>query len=133
MNRTKFLMNYYIVRKLYLLIRSLKKSQNFTLSNNSLSTDLNLSKFVFYRSSVVGLQALNSNAIPVFYSDSDNNLLNVIPQDFEIFYTVRTFKDALHLVRGNEIKKSIEDNKKIFATLFSELMYQNLDDILINN
>ena len=119
--------------KLYLLIRNLKKSQNFTLSNNPLSTDLNLSKFVFYRSSVVGLQALNSNAIPVFYSDSDNNLLNVIPQDFEIFYTVKTFKDALDLIRGNEIKKSIEDNKKIFSTLFSELMYQNLDDVLINN
>ena len=69
----------------------------------------------------------------MFYSDSDNNLLNVIPQDFEIFYTVRTFKDALDLVRGNDIKKSIEDNKKIFATLFSELIYQNLDDVLINN
>ena len=119
--------------RVYLPIRNLKKSQNFILSNNSLSADLNLSKFVFYRSSVVGLQALNSNAIPVFYSDSDNNLLNVIPQDFEIFYTVRTFKDALDLVRGNDIKKSIEDNKKIFATLFSELIYQNLDDVLINN
>ena len=119
--------------KLYLLIRSLKKSQNFTLSNNSLSTDLNLSKFVFYRSSVVGLQALNSNAIPVFYSESDNNLLNVIPQNFEIFYTIRTLKDALDLVKSNEIKKSIEDNKKIFATLFSEIIYQNLDGVLINN
>lgn len=119
--------------KFYLLIRSLKKSQNFTLSNNSLSTDLNSSKFVFYRSSAVGLQALNSNAIPVFYSDSDNNLLNVIPQNFEIFYTIRTLKDALDLVRANEIKKLIKDNKKIFATLFSELTYQNLDDVLINN
>ena len=119
--------------RVYLLIRNLKKLQNFTLSDNSLSTDLNLSKFVFYRSSVVGIQALNWNAIPVFYSDSDNNLLNVIPQNFEIFHTVRTFKDALDLVSGNDIKKSTEDNKKILVTLFSELMYQNLNNILINN
>jgi len=119
--------------RVYLLIRNLKKLQNFTLSNNSLSKDLNLSKFVFYRSSVVGLQVLNSNAIPVFYSDLDNNLLNVIPENFEIFHTVITFKDALDLVNDNDIKKSIEDNKKILATLFSELMYQNLDYILIKH
>jgi hypothetical protein len=117
----------------YLLIRSLERKQNFSLSNNSLSTDLNLAKFVFYRSSAVGLQALNSSAIPIFYSDQDNYMLNVIPPNSETFYTVGTPKDALEIVNSHDYKKSIKDKKIIFESLFSDLVYQNLDYILIKN
>jgi len=117
----------------YLLIRSLERKQNFSLSNNSLSTDLNLVKFVFYRSSAVGLQALNSSATPIFYSDQDNYMLNVIPPNSEIFYTAGTPKDALEIVNSQDYKKSIKDKKIIFESLFSDLVYQNLDYILIKN
>jgi hypothetical protein len=117
----------------YLRIRNLKKKQNFSLSNKSLSTDLNLSKFVFYRSSAVGLQALNSSATPIFYSDQGNNMLNVIPPNSEIFYTTRTSKDALDIVNSHNNKKLIKEKKVIFESLFSNLIYQNLDYILIKN
>jgi hypothetical protein len=114
----------------YLLIRNLKKKQNFSLSNKSLSTDLNSSKFIFYRSSAVGLQALNSSAIPIFYSEQGNNMLNVIPPNSNLFYSVNNFKTALDLVVRPHDKKLINDKKIIFKSLFSELKYQNLDDIL---
>ena len=117
----------------YLLIRKLKRKQNFSVSNKALSIDLNLAKFVFYRSSAVGLQALNSSATPIFYSDQGNNMLNVIPPNSEIFYTAGTSKDALGIVNFHDNKKSIKDKKKIFESLFSDLIYQNLDYILIKN
>jgi hypothetical protein len=117
----------------YLLIRKLKRKQNFSISNKALSIDLNLAKFVFYRSSAVGLQALNSSATPIFYSDQGNNMLNVIPTNSEIFYTAGTSKDALGIVNFHDNKKSIKDKKKIFESLFSDLIYQNLDHILIKN
>jgi hypothetical protein len=117
----------------YLLTRKLKRKQNFSLSNKSLSMDLNLAKFVFYRSSAVGLQALNSNATPIFYSDRGYHMLNVIPQNSELFYTATTPKDALGIVNFHDNKKSIKDKKKIFESLFSDLIYQNLDYILIKN
>ena len=116
----------------YLMIRRLKKKQNFSLSNKSLSTDLNLSKFVFYRSSAVGLQALNSNVTPIFYSGQGYNMLNVIPPNSEVFYTARTPKDALDIVNSHD-NKSIKGKKIIFESFFSDLIYQNLDYILIKN
>jgi len=116
-----------------LLIRNLKRKQNFSLSNNSLSTDLNLSKFVFYRSSAVGLQALNSNITPVFYSAPGFSMLNVLPPISNLFYSVNNFKTALDLVVKPHNKKSIKNKKIIFNSLFSELKYQNLDSILAKN
>jgi hypothetical protein len=117
----------------YLMIRKLKRKQNFSLSNKSLSTDLNLAKFVFYRSSAVGLQALNSSATPIFYSDQGNNMLNVIPPNSEVFYTIVTSQDALDIVNSHPNIKSIKDKKIIFESLFSSLIYTNLDNILIKN
>jgi len=117
---------------IYLMIRKLKRKQNFSLSNKSLSTDLNLAKFVFYRSSAVGLQALNSSATPIFYSEQGYNMLNVIPPNSDLFYTVETFKNALDIVNSHDDKKLIKDKKIIFKSLVSELIYQNLDDILKN-
>ena len=117
----------------YLLIRNLKRKQNFSLSNKSLSTDLSLAKFVFYRSSAVGLQALNSSATPIFYSDQGNNMLNVIPPNSEVFYTTATSQDALDIVNSDDNIKSIKDKKIIFESLFSNLIYTNLDYILIKN
>ena len=116
----------------YLMIRRLKKKLNFSLSNKSLSMDLNLSKFVFYRSSAVGLQALNSNVTPIFYSDQGYNMLNVIPPNSEVFYTAGTPKDALDIVNSHD-NKSIKGKKIIFESFFSDLIYQNLDYILIKN
>jgi hypothetical protein len=117
----------------YFLIANLKKKQNFSISGNSLSADLNLAKFVFYRSSAVGLQALNSSATPIFYSDQGNNMLNVIPPNSEVFYTAGTSKDALDIVNTLNNKKSIKDKKIIFESLFSDFIYQNLDSIIIKN
>jgi hypothetical protein len=117
----------------YFLIANLKKKQNFSISGNSLSADLNLAKFVFYRSSAVGLQALNSSATPIFYSDQGNNMLNVIPPNSEVFYTAETSKDALDIVNTLNNKKSIKDKKIIFESLFSDFIYQNLDSIIIKN
>ena len=108
----------------------LKRKPNFSLSSNSLSTDLNQSKFVFYTSSVVGIQALNSNATPVFYSPSGFNTLNVLPLTFNKSHVVNTFKSALDLVNSEGKTKSSKDKKIIFRSLFSELNYQGLDYIL---
>jgi hypothetical protein len=94
---------------------------------------LNLAKFVFYRSSAVGLQALNSSATPIFYSDQGNNMLNVIPPNSEVFYTTGTSQDALDIVNSHDNIKSIKDKKIIFKSLFSNLIYTNLDYILIKN
>jgi hypothetical protein len=114
----------------YLLLTNLKKKPNFLLSTNSLATDLNQSKFVFYTSSVVGLQALNSNAVPVFYSSSGFNELNVLPPIFDTLHSVSTFKSALNLVNSYDDTKLNKDKKMIFKSLFSELNYQSLDYIL---
>jgi hypothetical protein len=107
----------------YLLIRNLKRKQNFSLSNNSLSTDLNLSKFVFYRSSAVGLQALNSNITPVFYSAPGFSMLNVLPPISNLFYSVNNFKTALDLVVKPHNKKSIK--KHTFSWCVVEMVWKS--------
>ena len=60
-------------------------------------------------------------------------MLNVIPPNSEVFYTTGTSQDALDIVNSHDNIKSIKDKKIIFKSLFSNLIYTNLDYILIKN
>lgn len=112
------------------LITTLKKFQNFTVSNNTLITDLNDAKFIFFRTSAVGLQALASGAVPVFYNDLSQKGLNALGLTGASFYEISKPFEALNLINKPNISLDFQSNKKIFNQLFSKLKYEKLEEII---
>ena len=112
---------------LFILLVKLKKQKNFIVSKNLLQTDLNSAAYIFYRSSAVGIQALNSNATLVFYSRQEFVNLNVISMNSDAFILVSSFEAALELVNSNILKRASKSKNKVLPNLFAELDYEKLD------
>ena len=112
------------------IITTLKKFQNFTVSNNTLITDLNDAKFIFFRTSAVGIQALTSGAVPVFYNDLSQKGLNALGLTGASFYEISKPFEALNLINKPNISLEFQSNKKVFNQLFSKLKYEELEEII---
>ena len=107
----------------YALFR-LKRYSNFTISKNSLGKDLAASKFVFYRSSAVGIEALKSRSIPVFYSGTSQNELDALCFTSDVAVTMKSLKDFPKLLTINNRNEYVQ--RKYFDALFSKLEYRIL-------
>jgi hypothetical protein len=59
-------------------LKVLENKSNLSISFDTLLNDLNNSKYVFYRSSAVGIEALKFGAIPVFFGPADQRGLNAL-------------------------------------------------------
>ena len=112
---------------IFILLVKLKRQKNFIVSKDILQTDLNSSAYIFYRSSAVGIQALNSNATLVFYSRQEFINLNVISMNSDAFILVSSFEAALDLVNNNILKQASKSKNRVLPNLFAELDYEKLD------
>ena len=88
---------------------------------------MNSAAYIYYRSSAVGIQALNSNATLVFYSRQEFVNLNVISMNSDAFILVSSFEAALELVNSNILKRASKSKNKVLPNLFAELDYEKLD------
>ena len=110
----------------YVLFR-LKKYSNFTISKNSLEKDLAASKFVFYRSSAVGIEALKSNSVPVFYSGTNQGELDALCFSNDISVTMKSIKDFSKILTIDNRNENVQ--RKYFDALFSKLDYSILNKL----
>jgi hypothetical protein len=105
----------------------LRKYSNFVISKNSLGRDLATSKFVFYRSSAVGIEALKSKSIPVFYSGANQSELDALCFTNDVSVTMKSIKDFSRLLTINN--KNVYVRRKYFDALFSKLDYRILNKL----
>ena len=112
------------------LIKNLDTKSNFRVSTYSLSEDLKNSKFVFYRSSAVGVQALMSYAFPVFYGDSNDQGLNVLGEHLAVFPIATNLKDAGHYLKTEPPFVSESERIRLFDEIFSKIDYEKLYSVL---
>jgi len=116
----------------FLFIKRLNLKGNFLLSNNLLHEDLKKSKFVFYRSSAVGIEALMSNAVPVYYNSSTELGLNVLGKYSEFIPVVTNYTDTFNYIRTASTNISKEMRRSISNEIFTEIDYEKLSLILKN-
>jgi len=112
------------------LIKKLGKKSNFSVSADSLSEDLKKSKLVFYRSSAVGVQALMSQAVPIFYSDSKEVGLNVLGNQSILFPVVTNLKDARRYLISEPPYVSKNERVHLFDEIFSKIDYKKIHTLL---
>ena len=112
------------------LIKKLGKKSNFSLSADSLAEDLKKSRFVFYRSSAVGVQALMSQAVPIFYSDSKELGLNVLSNHSTLFPVATNLKDARRYLISEPPCVSKNERVQLFDEIFSKIDYKKLHTLL---
>ena len=107
----------------YALFR-LRRYSNFSISKNNLGKDLAVSKFVFYRSSAVGIEALKSKSIPVFYSGASQTELDALCFTNDVAVTMKSIKDFPKLLTINNRNAYVQ--RKYFDALYSKLDYKIL-------
>jgi hypothetical protein len=112
------------------LIKKLGKKSNFSLSSDTLFEDLKKSQIVFYRSSAVGVQALMSQAIPIFYSDSKDLGLNVLGNQSTLFPVVANLQDAMRYLKSEPPYVSKNERMRLFEENFSKINYEKINTLL---
>jgi hypothetical protein len=114
----------------HFLMRKLDTKGNFIVSTFPLSEDLAISKFVFYRSSAVGVQALMSYAFPVFYGNSTGQGLNVLEKYSAVFPIVTNLEDAGYYLKTQPPVVSKGERTNLFGEIFSKIDYEKLYTVL---
>lgn len=112
------------------LIKKLETKSNFHLSTSSLSEDLKKSKFVFYRSSAVGVQALMSCATPVFYGSLNEQGLNVLGNYSAIFPITINPNGVAKYLKTEPLYISKHERIRLFDEIFSKINYEKLYSVL---
>jgi len=118
--------NFYINHR----VKNLKKFHNFRLSSNSLENDLSISKLVFFCSSAVGIETLNTGSLPVFYGEKQYKGLNIL---FGTGVPVKTCYDPSTVLKFiNKKSKIISEvsRYKVYNNLIVKLNYSVLDDVI---
>jgi hypothetical protein len=111
-------------------IKKLNTKSNFSLSTESLYEDLMNSNFVFYRSSAVGIEALNSVAIPIFYGSSAQQGLNVLEKLSMEFPSASSPEQALSVLKTNFYDLALNERIKNFTKIYSKIDYEKLYSLL---
>lgn len=109
-----------------ILLRVLNKHSNFRLSSSNLSTDLKTSKFLLYRSSAVGIEALNYKTIPIFYANSKFNDLNVLFMDDTLYYQARDAVELISLINSQLSGTSLPKRENKLKELLTSLKYESI-------
>ena len=113
--------------KIIVFINKLNRFSNFSVSSETLSTDLAKSNYIFYRSSAVGVQALASAAIPVFYSDVGQNGLNVLSLTTQKFPVACNSREVLELLANSNREIPIKKRIEILDQLLAKIHYEKLN------
>jgi hypothetical protein len=89
------------------------------------------SNFVFYRSSAVGIEALNSLSIPIFYGIPEQQGLNVLEKLSLEFPLASSPAQALRILNTNSYDLTIGDRIQNFTQIYSKIDYEKLDSLFI--
>jgi hypothetical protein len=116
--------------KLLLMLFNLKS--NIKVSKDSLTEDLRKSKYVFYRTSSVGIEALRFNTMPVFYGSKEQQGLNVLTNTSTMFQAVSNRKEAKHFFHNEQSIASLIERNILYNSMLSRLNYEILDEIFQN-
>jgi hypothetical protein len=116
--------------KIIVFINKLNRFSNFSISSETLSTDLAKSNYIFYRSSAVGVQALASAAIPVFYSDAGQNGLNVLSFTTQKFPAACNSREVLELLANSNREIPIEKRIEVLDQLLAKIQYRKLNFLI---
>ena len=87
---------------------------------------------VFYRSSAVGVEALTSSAVPIFYGDSTQLGLNVLGEYSEFIPAITNHMDVLNFIRTANTNISKDLRSSISNEIFTKIDYKKLISILKN-
>lgn len=112
--------------KIRLNIAILNRYKNVDISNYSLHSDLMNSDFVFFRSSAVGVEALISDAILVFFASTNDSELNpLILAGNTALQASNTF-EVLDLMNSKHNSINLQERLDKFNEFFSEMNYTKI-------
>ena len=122
--------DYKLSFKLRQKLLSLKKHENFIISNSNLHLDLLGANYLVYRSSAVGIESLYYDLVPIFYSDPKLYGLNVLFSNTAAYYTVKNSTEAIDLFKSTQDK--MQDSHKIALanSYFSAIDYKKLNNTI---
>ena len=109
--------------------KNLQKLNNFPnihVSKSDLSSDLEKSDFVFFRSSAVGIEALLSGAHLVFYAKSNEPNINPLSLVNNLNLYASSASDVLQLLKGKHGEINAQERSQAFDKFFADLDYSNL-------
>lgn len=112
--------------KIKLNLAILNRYKNVYISNSSLNSDLMSSAFVFFRSSAVGVEALLSDAILVFFANAHDSELNPLSLTDDIALHASNASEVLDLI--NSKHNSIDSQERLckFNEFFSKMNYTKM-------
>jgi hypothetical protein len=110
-------------------IRLLNFKHNFSLSSSNLYSDLEECKYVFYRSSAVGIESLPFNATPIFYGNLGESDLDVLRYSLVNQPLLNTPNKILVFLNLNTLPLSKNVKMKIYTELFEQVKYSELNEI----
>jgi hypothetical protein len=106
---------------LRILLNRLSKKKSFSISTYELEEDFEKSMFVIYRSSAVGVQALMSSAIPIFFGTASESGLNVLYKYESIIPCASSPEEIAHFMKTQSCFISKQERVKIFSEIYSIL------------
>jgi hypothetical protein len=86
-------------------------------------------KYVFYRSSAVGVESLPFNATPIFYGNLGESDLNVLSYSLVDQPVLDTPNKILVFLDRNTLSVSKNVKMKIYTELFEQVKYSELNEI----
>jgi len=103
----------------------LKQYDNFILSKSPLTADLEISTFVFYRSSAVGIEALPYKNHLVFYGNKEDSPINPMLIGF-INQKASNVKEALIVLNSTFDEVNTQKRAIIYNSFFAKIDYSKL-------
>ena len=122
--------DYKLSFKLRQKLLSLKKYKNFIISNSNLHLDLLGANYLVYRSSAVGIESLNYDLIPIFYTDPKLYGLNVLFSNTAAYYTVKDSTEAIDLLKSTQDKMPDLHKIALANSYFSAIDYTKLNNTI---
>lgn len=107
-------------------LRALNNHSNFRLSKSDLSSDLESSKFLLYRSSAVGIEALNYRTKPIFYAKPILKGLNVLYMDTDLHDQAVDADDVISLIKLDFSETPLNEKKRKLQELITSLNYERI-------
>jgi hypothetical protein len=115
---------------LFWRIKRLKSNNCFIVSTSKLYEDIASAKFVVYRSSAVGIEALKSSAIPVFYGGRQYSGLNALGHLGTMNPSLFSIEEAINFFKHPSVSTQSKRKNEIFNEMFEDLNYQKLNTFL---
>jgi len=110
--------------KLFLIL--LNNLDQVVISSDTLATDLKKSKFVIFRGSLVGIQALDYSTIQVFFGDPSQEGLNVLNISQARYLSAHNNNEVLRHVNSEKMQYNTLRNQKTRINMFEKIDYSKL-------